>query len=141
MSRILSFSVDKEFAEELEQMVKNTGYRNRSMFLRDASIHFSDSQLRGELNHMDADISVAGTLVIYYQHEIEHKLLDLRHSDIIRVQSYSHACLPESHTCVDTMQIISNAGNLRQAISDLQDNSGVDRVGFTMAPVRSKGCC
>ena len=65
MSRIISFSADNSFADDLKQMVKDTGYKNRSMFLRDASIHFSDSKLRGELNQMEHDENVSGTLVIY----------------------------------------------------------------------------
>lgn len=141
MSRILSFSVDNSFADDLAEMIQDTGYRNRSMFLRDASIHFSDSKRRGELNEMDSDVQITGTLVIYYQHEVEHRLLDLRHSDLLTVQSYHHNCLPDSHMCVDTMQIKANAGDLRTAISNLQDNSGVDRVGFTLAPIRTSGCC
>ena len=141
MSRILSFSVDNAFADDLEKMVRDTGYRNRSLYLRDASIHFSDSKLRGELNEMDSDVKITGTLVIYYQHEVEHRLLDLRHSKLITVQSYHHTCLPTSHMCVDTMQIDANAGDLRKAISELRNISGVDRVGFTLAPIRNSGCC
>ncbi len=141
MSRILSFSVDSAFADDLARMIRDTGYKNRSMFLRDASIHFSDSKLRGELNEIDYDIQITGTLVIYYQHEVEHRLLDLRHSDLITVQSYHHNCLSGNHMCVDTMQIKANAGDLRKAISELQDNSGVDRIGFTLAPIRTSGCC
>jgi len=141
MSRILSFSVDNAFADDLARMIRDTGYKNRSMFLRDASIHFSDSKLRGELNEIDYDIQITGTLVIYYQHEVEHRLLDLRHSDLITVQSYHHNCLSGNHMCVDTMQIKANAGDLRKAISELQDNSGVDRIGFTLAPIRTSGCC
>ncbi len=141
MSRVFSFSTDKEFADKLDRMIVESGYKNRSMFLRDASIHFSDSKLRGELNEMDYDVQITGTLVIYYQHEVEHRLLDLRHSELINVQSYHHNCLPGSHMCVDTMQIKANAGDLRKAISELQDNSGVDRIGFTLAPIRTSGCC
>jgi len=141
MSRVFSFSTDKEFADELDRMIVESGYKNRSMFLRDASIHFSDSKLRGELNEIDYDIQITGTLVIYYQHEVEHRLLDLRHSDLITVQSYHHNCLSGNHMCVDTMQIKANAGDLRKAISELQDNSGIDRIGFTLAPIRTSGCC
>ena len=141
MSRVFSFSTDKEFADKLDRMIVESGYKNRSMFLRDASIHFSDSKLRGELNEIDYDIQITGTLVIYYQHEVEHRLLDLRHSDLITVQSYHHNCLSGNHMCVDTMQIKANAGDLRKAISELQDNSGVDRIGFTLAPIRTSGCC
>ena len=117
MTRIISFSVDNSFADDLKQMIKDTGYKNRSMFLRDASIHFSDTKLRGELNQMENDEHVSGTLVIYYQHEVEHRLLDLRHSSLVSVQSYHHNCLPDNHMCVDTMQVTGNAEDLRTAIS------------------------
>ena len=38
-------------------------------------VSISDSKLRGELNQMEYDENVSGTLVIYYQHEVEHRLL------------------------------------------------------------------
>ena len=56
MSRIISFSSDKEFAKQLEALVKKSGYKNRSMFIRDASIHFCDAMTRGDIFSMaDAD--------------------------------------------------------------------------------------
>ena len=141
MSRILSFSTDKEFANQLETLVKKSGYRNRSMFLRDASVHFSDAIMRGDLNSMDAEYVVEGTAVIYYQHGVENKLMELRHSHSIEITSYNHNCLTTSHTCVDTMQIKGEVKSIRDAIERLQNTKDIDRIEFIAAPIREEGCC
>lgn len=141
MSRILSFSTDNEFAKQLESLVKKTGYKNRSMFLRDASIHFCDAMTRGDIFSMAGEIEIEGTMVIYYQHSIENKLLELRHSHSIEISSYSHNCLTTSHTCVDTMQIKGTAQLIRDAIQKLQNTNDIDKIEFIAAPEREEGCC
>jgi len=141
MSRILSFSTDKDFARELEHMIKITGYKNRSMFLRDASLHFAEQIQRGDLSTIDDCEAIEGTLVIYYQHGVENKLTELRHSHSITVSSYHHNCLSESHTCVDTMLISGQANAIKTAINNLNNTKDVDRVSFITAPMRSSGCC
>jgi metal-responsive CopG/Arc/MetJ family transcriptional regulator len=90
MSRVLSFSTDSEFATLLDFLIEQSGYSNRSMFLRDASLHFAEATRRGDLSVMDDHIEVEGTIVIYYQHGVEHKLIELRHSHSITVSSYNH---------------------------------------------------
>lgn len=141
MTRILSFSAENSFASDLERLMGDAGYKNRSMFLRDASIHYAESKRRGDLEMMDSGLNIEGTLVIYYQHESENKLIKLRHSPELEVHSYHHNCLQESHTCVDTMQIKVQVGPLRTIVTNLNQTKGVDRVGFTLAPDRTEGCC
>ncbi len=140
MSRIISFSGDNEFLESLDSMVEETGYRNRSMFLRDASFHFADSS-RGDLNSMHDEMETEGVLVIFYQHLVEPKIMDIRHDLSIDVTSFHHNCLNESHTCVDTMQIRGTANSIRDVVSRLRNTQDVDRVSFVPAPVRESGCC
>ena len=141
MSRVFSFSTDKQFAEELDRLILQSGYKNRSMFLRDAAIHFSEATRRGDLNSMGREQKVEGTMVIYYQHGVENKLMELRHANSISVNSYHHNCLPESHTCVDTMQLNGKAGMLRQVVDTLKNTKDIDRVEFIAAPMRESGCC
>tara|TARA_B100000902_G_scaffold24145_2_gene29035 strand:+ start:600 stop:1025 length:426 start_codon:yes stop_codon:yes gene_type:complete len=141
MSRIVSFSTDNEFAERLDEMVVNSGYKNRSMFLREASINFYEKNLRGELNHMSPDILIEGTAVVYFQHDVEHKLSEIRHSGTVTVSSYHHNCLPNSHSCVDIMQVSGLSGSVKQMVSDLRNINQVDRVEFVIAPDRDEGCC
>jgi len=140
MSRIISFSGDKEFLNSLDSMIKETGYNNRSMFLRDASFHFADAS-RGDLSTMDNDSQTEGVMVIFYQHGVESKILDIRHSHSVEVSSFHHNCLTESHTCVDTLQIRGEVNSLRDIVSRLRNTNDVDRVSFVPAPVREVGCC
>ncbi len=141
MSRVLSFSTDKEFANLLDHYIGQSGYKNRSLFLRDASIHFAESLQRGELISIDDQVIVEGTVVIYYQHGVENKLMDLRHSHEIEVFSYHHNCLTASHTCVDTMQVKGKASSFKHMLDFLNNTRDVDKVNFIAAPVRENGCC
>ena len=141
MTRIVSFSTDNEFAERLGRLVEESGYKNRSMFLRDASIHFAEEATRGGLSEMQGDLEVEGTAVVYFQHYAENKLADIRHSGSVDVSSYHHNCLPSSHSCVDTMQVKGTAGSVRAMVGKLRNIEGVDRVVFVLAPDRDEGCC
>ena len=141
MSRVISFSGDKEFASRLDSLIEDSGYRNRSMFLRDASLHFADANRGGDLSMMDPDSVTEGVLVIFYQHGVESKILDIRHSNSIQVSSYNHNCLTESHTCVDTMQIRGETGPVKEIVERLKNTNDVDRGSFISAPTREAGCC
>ena len=141
MTRIVSFSTDNEFAERLGKLVERSGYKNRSMFLRDASIHFAEEAIRGSLSDMEDDLEVEGTAVVYFQHDIENKLAEIRHSGRIDVSSYHHNCLPSSHSCVDTMQVKGTAESVRVMVGELRNIDGGDRVVFVLAPDREDGCC
>ena len=141
MSQIISFSADKEFANDLDNLIESSGYQNRSRFIRDAALFFAEMQQRGDLMEMEDDEIVEGHIIVYYQHGIESKLLELRHSDLLEVASYNHSCLKHSHACVDILQAKGKASNLRLAIEQLQNTPNVDKVSFTSAPMREDGCC
>ena len=141
MSRIISFSADNNFADDLESLIQRSGYNNRSRFLRDSALFFAEMQQRGELMNMKDDEVVEGHIIIYYQHGIENKLLDLRHSKNLEVGSYNHSCLRHSHSCVDVVQAIGTASDYREIIEKLQDTPNVDKVSFISAPMREDGCC
>ncbi|MDE0857714.1 MAG: hypothetical protein OSA38_04005 [Candidatus Poseidoniaceae archaeon] len=141
MSRVLSFSTDHDFADQLPSLIHKSGYSNRSQFLRDASIHFADAKQRGDLQSMAKELMVEGTMIIYYQHGVESKLMELRHSKDIEVFSFHHNCLTDSHTCVDTMQVRGTARTFQNAIDHLNNTKDIDKVSFVAAPIRETGCC
>ena len=141
MSRVVSFSTDSEFADNLDNLVKKSGYQNRSRFIRDASLYFADLKQRGPLENMKDEEELEGLLIIYYQHGIEQKLLNVRHSNGLKITSYNHCCLEHSHTCVDTMQAFGTAAEYRKIIEKLQNTPNVDKVSFISAPMREEGCC
>ena len=143
MSQIISFSADSSFAKDFDSLIERSGYRNRTRLIRDAALFFAEIQQRGDLAEMDEGETVEGHLVVYYQHDHGkgQKLLDLRHSDLIEVSSYTHSSLKHSHTCVDLLQVKGSAGNIRFVIEDLQNTQHVDKVAFVVAPMRDDGCC
>lgn len=141
MSKIISFSVDDDFAGGLDKLMADSGYQNRSRFLRDAASAFADMKRRGELAEMPDKEVVEGHIVIYYQHEAEAKLLEIRHSNKLNVTSYNHSCLAHSHTCVDVLHAIGTAASFRSTIEFLQNTANVDKVTFVSAPLREDGCC
>ena len=141
MSQIISFSADREFAADFDNLIERSGYKNRSRFIRDAALFFAEMQQRGDLMEMDPNEVVEGHLVVYYQHGNEQKLLDLRHSDLVEVASYNHSSLKHSHACVDVLQTKGKAANLRLIIEKLQNTPDVDKVSFISAPMRDDGCC
>ena len=143
MSQIISFSADRDFARDFDNLIERSGYKNRSRFIRDASLFFAEKQQRGDLMEMDEATTVEGHLVVYYQHDHGkgQKLLDLRHSELVEVSSYSHSSLKHSHSCVDLLQIKGSAGNIRFVIEELQNTSNIDKVSFIVAPMREDGCC
>ena len=141
MSQIISFSADKEFASDFDQLIERSGYKNRSRFIRDAALFYAEIQQRGDLMNMDGNLIIEGHLVVYYQHGNEQKLLDLRHSDLIEVASYNHSSLKHSHACVDVLQAKGKATNIRLIIEQLQNTPDVDKVSFISAPMREDGCC
>ena len=143
MSQVISFSADNDFARDFDEIIKKSGYRNRSRFIRDASLFFSEMQQRGDLANMEGELTIEGHLVVYYQHDHGkgQKLLDLRHSELIEVASYSHSSLKHSHSCVDVLQIKGKAINIRSVIGELQNTPFVDKISFISAPMREDGCC
>ena len=143
MTQIISFSADTDFAKDLDNMISKSGYSNRSRFIRDASLFYAEMQQRGDLENMDGELTIEGHLVVYYQHDHgdSQRLLDLRHSELIEVASYSHSSLKHSHSCVDLLQVKGKAGNIRAVISRLQNTPNVDKVSFIIAPMRDDGCC
>ena len=141
MSNIISFSADDAFSSQLERLMEASGYNNRSRFLRDAALHFAEMKQRGDLNTMNDDEIVEGHLIIYYQHGVEAKLLEIRHSHDLDITSYNHNCLSHSHTCVDVLHAVSKAVNFRDAIELFQGTPSVDKVEFISAPMRDEGCC
>ena len=143
MSRVISFSADNDFARVFDDLIEKSGYRNRSRVIRDASLFVSEMQQRGDLANMEGELTIEGHLVVYYQHDHGkgQKLLDLRHSELIEVASYSHSSLKHSHSCVDLLQIKGKAINIRSVIGELQNTPYVDKISFISAPMREDGCC
>lgn len=142
MSQILSFSADSEFANDFDRLIKKSGYKNRSRFIRDASLFFAEIQQRGDLMNMDDEETVEGHLIVHYQHANEQKLMVSR-TDSVEVAAYHHSSrLGHScHSSVDVVHVKGEARNVRRIYQQLQNTPNVDKVSFISAPMRQEGCC
>ena len=142
MSRIFSFSADREFAESFETLIEKSGYTNRSRFRRDASMYFAEIQQRGDLMNMDDDQVVEGHIIVHYQERTEQRLMVSR-TDSIEVAAYHHSSrLGHScHSCVDVVHVKGTAAHVRSVYGQLQNTPNVDKVSFTSAPMKEEGCC
>tara|TARA_Y100000739_G_C20344290_1_gene344760 strand:- start:157 stop:585 length:429 start_codon:yes stop_codon:yes gene_type:complete len=142
MSQIISFSSDREFAKDLESLATNSGYNNRSRFIRDAVLYYSEIQQRGELMNMDEDLVIEGHLIVYYEHGSEQKLMVSR-TDSVEVAAYYHSTrLGHScHSCVDVIHVKGKVSDIRAVYEQLQNTNNVDKVTFETAPMRDDDCC
>ena len=141
MSQIITFSADADFASKLDGLIKQTGYNNRSRFLRDAAVNYAEMVAGGDIQNIQEDLMVEGTMVIYFQHESGKDLERYRHLKGVNIHSYQHSCLSFSHTCVDTMQLNGKVSRIKDMISGIRQTNGVDKVQFLVSPKRDQGCC
>ena len=128
MAKVLSFSVDDDL--NMEGLVQQAGYTNRSRFLRDAATHYAEVLSSGDLVDRPAEESVEGTLVLYYQHTVADKLPISGITPRFRSFLSTHACMTGSHTCVDTLHLSGTVGIIREIVLA----SGGSRCG-------SRGLC
>ena len=142
MSRIISLSVDNDFADDLDNLIEKSGYKNRSRFLRDAALFFAEIQHRGELMNMPDNIILEGHLVVYYQQGKDQKLMVNRNGDI-DVAAYHHSSrLGHScHSCVDVVHVKGQASHVRNVFNQLKNTPDVEKVSFISAPMRGEDCC
>ena len=142
MSRIISLSVDNDFADDLDNLIEKSGYKNRSRFLRDAALFFAEIQQRGELMNMPDNIILEGHLVVYYQQGKDQKLMVNRNGDI-DVAAYHHSSrLGHScHSCVDVVHVKGQARHVRNVFNQLKNTPDVEKVSFISAPMRGEDCC
>jgi len=142
MTQVMSFSADKEFAAEFDDLIRKSGYKNRSRFIRDAALFFAEIQQKGDLMNMKDEEIVEGHLVVHYQHGSDQKLMVSR-TDSVEIAAYHHSSrLGHScHLSVDVVHVKGEAIHVRRVYEQLQNTLNVDKVSFISAPMRQEGCC
>tara|TARA_B100000941_G_scaffold84590_1_gene58271 strand:- start:2209 stop:2637 length:429 start_codon:yes stop_codon:yes gene_type:complete len=142
MSSIVSFSADENFLKDLNSLIHKSGYKNRSRFLRDAAIHFSEIKQRGELMNIADDIIIEGHIITHYEHKDDQKLMVSRTGNV-EVAAYHHSSrLGHScHLSVDVIHIKGRASDVREIYKKLQNTPNVDKVSFIIAPMKDESCC
>ena len=142
MTSIVSFSADENFLKDLNSLIHKSGYKNRSRFLRDAAIHFSEIKQRGELMNIADDIIIEGHVITHYEHKDDQKLMVSRTGNV-EVAAYHHSSrLGHScHLSVDVIHVKGRASDVREIYKKLQNTPNVDKVSFIIAPMKDESCC
>jgi CopG family nickel-responsive transcriptional regulator len=117
----MSFSIEKPLYRQLEKLVKDAGYTNRSEYVRD--------MIREQLveREWDADREVLGTITIVYDHErrqLSEKLIKLQHRDHHAVLAATHVHLTH-HLCAEVILVKAKASFVKDLADLMRQQKGV----------------
>lgn len=125
----LSLSIEKKLYVKLEGLVKKSGYRNRSEYVRDM---IRDQLVKEKwARHQE----VVATLTIIYNHhkrELSEKLTELQHSYHDLVLAATHVHLSE-HICAEMIMLRGQAEQVQKLADLLGQQVGVLHFGLTMS--------
>lgn len=124
----LSFSIEQSLADKLEKMVAESGYTNRSEYLRD--------MIRQQLVKRAAERNkeVVGTIMMVYDHhtrELNKKLTELQHSVHDMVLATTHVHL-DHHLCAEVVIAKGQASAIERLADQLRQQKGVLFATFSV---------
>ena len=125
----LSVSIEKPLYDRLEKLVKQSGYTNRSEFVRD--------MIREKLVELEwsADRRVVGTLTLIYDHHhrgLTARLTDLQHDYHTAVLATTHVHLTHD-LCAEMILINGRATHIRKLADRMRQLKGVLHAELSMA--------
>jgi CopG family nickel-responsive transcriptional regulator len=124
----LSMSLEQPLLEQLEQLVAERGYANRSEYFRDL--------IRDQLVQREwaQDQQVVGTITLLYNHlqrQLSERLTQLQHHHHHQIMATTHVHLDEA-MCVEMILARGTASELRHLLSHLQQQRGVVHAAMSM---------
>jgi CopG family transcriptional regulator, nickel-responsive regulator len=125
----LSLSIEKPLYDRLEEMVKQSGYENRSEFIRDMIRHQLVRQ------QWDGNEEVVGTVTLVYDHHasnLTNKLTDLQHHHHGAVLATTHVHL-DLHLCAEMILIKAKANEIKHLADLMRQQKGVLHAELSMA--------
>ncbi len=117
----LSFSLEQPLAAELERLVAERGYANRSEFIRD--------MIRDELvaEAWSEDDEVVGAITLVFDHHargLSDRLTDLQHDHHDLILATTHVHLDHDH-CAEVILTRGPASAIRAIADGLRRHKGV----------------
>lgn len=125
----LSLSIEKPLYDRLEKLVKQSGYTNRSEFVRDM---IRERLVKGE---WEKDREVLGTITLIYNHhqrQLSEKLIHLQHHhhDAVKVTTHVHLT---RELCAEVVVMQGKASRVRELTDLLRQQKGVLHADLTMS--------
>jgi CopG family nickel-responsive transcriptional regulator len=125
----LSFSLESALLKKLERLRRESGYSNRSEYLRDL-IRSRLVEREWELNQ-----EAVGTITIIYDHhvrQINERLTDLQHDHHAMILATTHVHLDHDR-CLEVILVRGIAGRIRRIADDLRGLRGVLHGDLSMS--------
>ena len=126
----LSISLEEPLARQLEKMVSDRGYSNRSEFIRDMV-----RQNLVEQEWASGASEVVGTITMIYDHarrELSAKLTDIQHHHHHTVLAATHVHL-DHHLCAEMVMMKGSASEIRQIADQLSQQKGVLHAALSIS--------
>ncbi len=123
---ILSISIDKEALKQLEEVQKKLGFKSRSKMLRSAVL-----SLLNDYQNLDAlSGNVESIFVLTYNESEKNHVSDVLHKyeDTIKTEIHQH----HSGTCIDILNLETNAGRTRDFFSTVKKNKCIYSVNYSV---------
>jgi CopG family nickel-responsive transcriptional regulator len=123
-----SFSIEKPLALQLEKMIKNSHYENRSEFIRDL--------VRGKMvaEKWETDGEALGTISLLYDHHkrrLSEKLIEVQHHHAAQVLASTHVHLDE-RICAEMIMVRGKAGDIRHLFDHMRQEKGVLHASISL---------
>ncbi|MEM2937020.1 MAG: nickel-responsive transcriptional regulator NikR [Candidatus Bathyarchaeia archaeon] len=125
MAKIVRVSVTfpEDLLRDFDEVIKKTGYENRSKAVQDAvRLFISERKWLQEEKGMQA-----GVLMLLYDHEVrglEDALTDVQHHHANLISSTMHIHLTE-RDCLEAIAVKGEAGEIRKLSDELSSKRGV----------------
>lgn len=125
----LSLSIEEPLFQRLEKLVKQSGYSNRSEFVRD----MIRKQLVG--GEWQKDQEVLGTITLVYDHgrrQLSEKLTHLQHHHHSAILVSTHVHLSKA-LCAEVILVKAKASDVRKLTDTLGKEKGVFHAELSMS--------
>jgi CopG family nickel-responsive transcriptional regulator len=124
-----SISLPAELARQLDQMVREKGYHNRSLAVADmVRAHLVEHRQRA------SDQEIAGTITLVYDHHKQHvqaTLTDIQHDHHEVIVSTLHVHLDHDN-CLEVLVVRGKAGLIKRIADELIAARGVKHGRLTV---------
>ncbi|MDX1534472.1 MAG: CopG family ribbon-helix-helix protein [Thermoplasmata archaeon] len=125
---ILSFSLQPDLASEVDRVMEDMGYQNRSEVIRDALRLFLEKH--EDLHRMEGEVE--GVALVLYAHRAEKAVHAILHESPDVFRSFLHLDFGEERgKCCDVVQVRSDSPRIREAFHAIESTPHVEKVNFT----------
>ena len=130
----LSLSLEKALYDSMENLVRDSGYENRSEFIRDL---IRDRMVRQE---WEKNEEAVGTITLIYDHHarmLSEKITSLQHHHHREILAATHVHL-DDRMCAEVVLVKGSAEEIRHIADDMRRQKGMLHAALSMSSTGKK---